>query len=361
MNKLDLHKLQAIQGYPAVSIFLPTHRTHPENQQDPVRLKNLVSQASDLLESTAPQQEIRDTIAELHAQAAKVDYRKCLDGLAIFVHTQYSGIFYLPFPVRERVVIEKTFATRDIQFALNRTPRYWVLVLSEKPTRLYQGTRDDLEEIVTGEFPMQHLGPGGAESLPGGYGVRKSVIRDEYDRKFFRHVDQIFSQFASSEPLPLIVVGVDRNLAFFDEVSSNEQWIVGTLTGSHDSTSPAELAKLVWPLVNDSLAQKRQEALQELDEAVSQRKFASGISSAWRAASQGRGDLLLVEQNYFFPARLDASGLVITPAEDREAPDVIWDAVDELIEMVLDKQGRVVFVDDGMLDLHMRVGLVLRY
>jgi hypothetical protein len=41
--------------------------------------------------------------------------------------------------------------------------------------------------------------------------------------------------------------------------------------------------------------------------------------------------------------------------------DVIWDAVDELIEMVLSKQGRVVFVEDGTLDLHMRIGLVLRY
>ena len=90
-------------------------------------------------------------------------------------------------------------------------------------------------------------------------------------------------------------------------------------------------------------------------------KFASGISSVWRAVSQGRGDLLLVEQNYFFPARLVAGELVIAPAEDRQAPDVIADAVDELIEMVLSKQGRVVFVEDGMLDLHMRVGLVLRY
>jgi inosine-uridine nucleoside N-ribohydrolase len=37
------------------------------------------------------------------------------------------------------------------------------------------------------------------------------------------------------------------------------------------------------------------------------------------------------------------------------------DAVDEIIEMVMSKQGQVVFVDNGSLDAHQRIALVLRY
>jgi len=37
------------------------------------------------------------------------------------------------------------------------------------------------------------------------------------------------------------------------------------------------------------------------------------------------------------------------------------DAVDEVIETVLAKGGRVVFVDDGTLGAHSRIALILRY
>ena len=40
---------------------------------------------------------------------------------------------------------------------------------------------------------------------------------------------------------------------------------------------------------------------------------------------------------------------------------MIGDALDELIEIVLAKQSRVVFMDDGMLDNHSHVAMVLRY
>lgn len=361
MNKYDLKELIAIDGYPALSILIPTHRTHPDNQQDPIRVRNLVEQASDLLLDRAPRRDASLLLEKLEQVIAKIDYRYVLDGLAIFVHKDYAGVFYLPFPVQERVVLDQRFAIRDLVFALNRSPRYWVLVLSEKPTRLYQGHRGDLDEITDGEFPMAHLGPGGAESLPGGYGIRRSVIRDEYDRKFFRHVDEALTQYVVADPLPLVLVGVDRNIAFFMEVSTNKNHVVSTLQGSHDATPVPDLAGLVWPLVEAELARKRQDALQELESAISQRKFASGISSVWRAAKEGRGALLLVEQNFHLPAEVDESGFVLTPVENPEPDGKIMDAVDELIEIVLLQQGRVVFMDDGSLDNHDRVAMVLRY
>lgn len=45
MNRHDILLLQQIRGYPAITVTLPTHRTTPQDQQDPVRVKNLVKQA----------------------------------------------------------------------------------------------------------------------------------------------------------------------------------------------------------------------------------------------------------------------------------------------------------------------------
>ena len=71
--------------------------------------------------------------------------------------------------------------------------------------------------------------------------------------------------------------------------------------------------------------------------------------------------MLLVEDDFRYPARLNASGLHLRPADDATAPDVIDDAVDELIEFVLAQGGRVTFVDNGTLATHQSIALILRY
>ena len=250
---------------------------------------------------------------------------------------------------------------RDLVFALNRTPRYWVLALSEKPTRLYEGSREDLVEIRDGNFPLVHEGPGGEQALPGGFGVQKSAYRDERHRQFFRQVDSALEPYLTNDPLPLVVVGVKRYLAFFAEVSSSKDLILATLTGSHDKTSPYELGKLVWPLVKAGLDEQRELILSELDKAIAERKVVSTVGEVWRSANEGRGRILLVEADFHYPARIDATGRSLIPDDNPAAYDVLDDAVDRIIETVLQKNGQVVFVENGQLALHQRIALILRY
>jgi Bacterial archaeo-eukaryotic release factor family 3 len=361
MNRVDVNRLIKVKGYPAVSIIFPTHRTWPENQQDPIRLRNLITEATKRLLAEFSRRDVEPILTKLEELTNALDYRCFLDGLAIFVNQDHAESFLLPFSVRERVIINHTFATRDIVFALNRIQSYWVLVLSEKPTRLYHGQNNNLEEITVDDFPMFHLGPGGAESLPGGFGIKRSAYRDEYDRKFFRHVDAALGRVVSETLLPLILVGVERNLAFFLEVTSNARLVTASLQGSHDSTPAPELAELVWPLVKSQMAKKRQEALQELGTAAANQRVAAGVNDIWPNALDGRGALLLVEQNYHYPARLEGDGRTLLPVSNANGPNVIDDAVDEIIEVVLAKQGKVIFTDDGQLDEYKHIVLMLRY
>ncbi len=360
MNRHDVHLLQQVSAYPSLTITLPTHRSKPENKQDPIRVRNLVNQAMQRLLEEFSKREIEPVLVRLEQLVRDIDYSYLLDGLVLCVNQNFARSFYLPFSLKERIVIDHTFFTRDLMFALNRTPRYWTLVLSEKPTRLFESTRDSLIEVKDGGFPMIHEGPGGEQPLPGGVGVRKSAYRDVRHRQFFRQVDAALKPFLADDPLPLVVVGVDRFLSFFQEVTSHRNSILTTVTGSHGKSTPHKLGRLVWPLVDANLAEQRKMVLTELEKAVGERKFVSAIGEVWRLTKEGRGRLLLVEQDFHFPARVDETGMHLTGADDT-APDVMDDAVDEIIETVLSKQGQVVFVDNGTLEKYQRIALILRY
>ena len=118
---------------------------------------------------------------------------------------------------------------------------------------------------------------------------------------------------------------------------------------------------MVWPLVKDNRAVQVDEILSELDVAVSAKKYASSITEVWQLAQEGRGSTLIVETDFHYPARVDETGLFLTPADDPTAPDVIDDAVDDVIETVMTKGGKVVFVDDGVLEQYKHIAMILRY
>jgi hypothetical protein len=361
MNRKQIEELQAIRAYPSLSIISPTHRTAPDNLQDPIRVKNMVREGVARLMDEFSLREAGPLIERLDSLVEEIDWNYTLDGVALFANCDFATRLDLPFPVRERVLLDEGFATRDLVFALNRSPRYWVLVLSEQPTRLYEATRDRLQESRLGKFPIEHQGPGGATAMPGGHGVQQSATRDEYDRKFFRQVDAELSQVLAADPLPVVVTGVTRNLAFWDKVSKHKSHIAGTLEGSHDSTSAHDLGQLAWPVMQDFMAQERAQVLEELGEAVGAKQHAAGMGEVWQMAQQGRGEVLVVEEGFHYPAQLHPSGLLM-PAEEG-APDsqFMGDAVDELVECVLAKSGRVVFVQDGALREHARIAMILRW
>jgi hypothetical protein len=53
-----------------------------------------------------------------------------------------------------------------------------------------------------------------------------------------------------------------------------------TVPGSHDSTSPHELGRLVWPVMQESMARRR-EVLDRLGEAIGTQRHAAGAVTAY--------------------------------------------------------------------------------
>ncbi|HEU0041914.1 MAG TPA: hypothetical protein VFQ15_06160 [Jiangellaceae bacterium] len=360
MNRAQLAHLQQVRSYPAVSILLPTHRHAPQNQQDKIVLRNLVADAQRRLAAEHADRDIAPLLSELAVAVDEIDFEHLLDGLAVFATAEEHHVVPLPTSVPERVVVDDNFATRDLVRALNRTPEYWVLVIDDQVTRLYAGTGGVVEEFTDGEFPVRRPPLPDPESTQGRFGVDPSQVAHEAQRRYLREVEQTLRPLLAAGSRRLVVVGVQRMLAFWSEVGGNGGAVIGTVTGSHERTSAHELAKLVEPVVAEQLANERAAAVAALDTAMGARRYAAGIEEVWELAAQGRGAHLVVEDGLTVPAVV-RSGRLEPLTEEATDTDVLDDVVDEAVEAVFAGGGRVTFVEDGGLADRDRIAMVLRY
>jgi hypothetical protein len=143
-------------------------------------------------------------------------------------------------------------------------------------------------------------------------------------------------------------------------VSRNTGRLAGTVYGSHARTPLPTLVRLVRPVLERYLRSRQDEALALLEARADARRVVSGVPASWLAARAERPEMLAVEQGLFYPARLSTDGDRLTPADDIDHPEVIDDAIDELIEIVLRRGGWIALVEDGLLSAHGRIALAVR-
>ncbi len=72
---------------------------------------------------------------------------------------------------------------------------------------------------------------------------------------------------------------------------------------------------------------------------------------------------MVVEENLHHPAEVSEDGRSLTLLEtgSEAGEQALSDAVDEMIEVVMSRGGRVVFVDDGELSEHSGLVMLTRY
>ncbi len=352
-NLLKIIKNQV--DYPNVSILLTTHKTSPDNSQDAMVLKKLSKEAERRLREEFNKRDIKQLLEKLNKTVSSIDVRQNLDGLAIFVNKSFERVVRLPFPVRERIIIDDSFATRDLIRAMNRGVNYYILSVSAGFVRLFEAYRDKFSEITEGGFPY-------ANPFSRGTNLEESTSWKEARlREFFHMVDKSFLQIHHQHRMPIVIAGVERNISLYKEVTTFSDKIILTLEGNYDNTSAHELALLIWPEVKKKMAEKRRQVLKKLDEAIGRKRLVTGIEEVWKLASEGRGELLVVEEDYQQAARVSTNGNTITLVNSRGIPGTTEDLVDDIAEKVVSTGGRVVFAENGSLNRYNQIALVLKY
>jgi len=230
------------------------------------------------------------------------------------------------------------------------TTHYYVLSLSAQTSRLYEAFRDTLIDIQNKGFPIES--PGGMS------GTVEPALRDNLLRGFIRTADRHFDHYFGRDPLRFVVVGEKKHLSIFGSVTSHQDALIGRVEGDYAATSPHDLGKIVWPIVKEAMAGTSEKAIHELETAKGSHKVASGIHAVGHLAGSAVGGTLFVEENYHVKGGIRATDHSVIMAEGLDIREVTDDAVDAVIENVLENGGNVVFLESGSLTNFQKIALI---
>lgn len=360
--------LKARQADPAISLLMATHRTFPENKQDPITLKNLVKQAEERLLETMDKREVWPIMELVNAEVDAHDHSHNLDGLALFAGADGAEIVLLPFPVNERAIIDSNFATRDIVRGLFDSVSYFILVISRESGRLIHAYNDrvvhefDRNTQVQGySFPIKN------NSLysTSGHDRSQAPSEDNLLKEFLNVIDKSLQEIQGqrgSDRLPVILLGDARNVAFFKSLSDRPTVIVGEVTNSPDlEAATADLVADAQPAVAAYRAWKETNAMDKLGQARGANRLFTDFSTIYRAVTEGNAERLYVRRGYIQAGIIDVQARTIIAHDDASADGVTDDVVDELIEQVQAVGGDIAFLSPETLGDEAPLTLQTRY
>ncbi|MXQ63839.1 hypothetical protein GQ466_07315 [Actinomadura rayongensis] len=356
MNAVTLSDLRKPRTFPAVSVLMPTHRGARGARADQIRLRNLLTEVRRRLQADArvAPDAVDEVVRGLEAAAGEADLRHAEDGLVLFATPDGEHhAFMIDQPVDERVVVDTTFATRDLLAADARRPSYWILSLSDRCARLWDGRDGELAEHTGDGFPLDAAAPD----------EQRSGAAEERHRQVVRDAVHRLEAVLTRDARPVLVAGVTRHQALFDELAGPQITIAGRVDGAHEGTPAAVLAELARPVLHAYEDLREVAVLAELEAARGLQRYAAGLQEVARLVEAGRAEHLVVERGYYAPAvRTDGEVVPVDgPPGALRGADVVDDLVDDLIETTLEYGGEVTFVSDGFLVDHDRIAAVVRF
>jgi hypothetical protein len=358
MNPL-LKKLKDVKAECCVTLIINTHRTAPDNKKDPITLKNAVKIAEERIETEFDKKFSKDLIQRMNELADSIDHNENLDSLVLFVNEHMAEFTRLSVSVESRVVLDETFATRDIVRADHEQANYYILVISKNEARLIEAMNEKDMAEIKGDFPIVNGNLYNTDNQKKTDGKSNDNLTEE----FFNRVDKAVQKAIASKPRPIVIVAEDRNYQHFLSIADKKENYVlhNNKTRAEETAKPHHIVSDVWPTVHQWVKENHASRIQELQVAVSSGKFCSDFNEIWSAIHQGKGQTLFVKKGYFQAAKLKDNTIELVDNSQRNDIGIVDDIIDEMIEANLRFGGDTVFIENGDLDKFQGLALTTRY
>jgi hypothetical protein len=348
---------------PCLSLYQPTHRDHPENQQDPIRYRNLIKEMESSLRQKYPTADARMLLEPFVALEHDAGFwNNTLDGLVVLGGPSSFRALRIPQSVAKLVVVADSFYTKPLRHFLQSVDRYQVLALSLDKIRLFEGNRHALDELdlVAGvprtiadalgrELTEPHQtvasygGVGGASNrMHHGQGGKADEADIDADR-YFRAVDRaVLEHYTKPSGLPLILAALPEHHHLFRQVSRNPLLVAEGIGTNPDSLPERDLCALAWQAFEPRYQERLSSLREEFEQARAKGAGSDDLAQVATASTSGRVATLLLEADRQIAGRLDGATGRVELANMSEPH--IDDLLDDLGELVSQKGGTVLVI-----------------
>ena len=354
------------RGKTCVSIIVHTHRLGQDRQGDRLEIHRAVMAANQ-----AVLNEPGNFLSDIDSLFQQIDFNRNGEGIGIFVSPGVKKLVSFPFPVTKKIVVNNFFHLHDLIYTENYGATYYLLDISKKEIHLFKGSMDHLEEIRDENFPKEIVDnyeynkPSHSNSGSGYAHVKevekdKSIMSQVRLKKVFRQTDKSLSKYIVTKDTPLLLCGPTKDISIYRSATKHPENIVGSISDNYKGTSIHDLEVLAWLKIRSFIDEQKLKLVNEFKEKRGEGLGVRGIEKIWTAAKEGRGLILLVEKDYEKAAFVTKDNrLVLQDPEETGAR--YGDVVDELINTVLEKNGKVIVVEKDILEDYDGIALITRY
>ncbi|MDH5379275.1 MAG: hypothetical protein OEW75_00380 [Cyclobacteriaceae bacterium] len=356
---------------PCLSVIIPLHKLSPQRMLNAELFRKAIQRGVSIIKRREIDPGISEhMLAKLDSFAAEFDPNVSLNGIGIFISPNVSELIQFPFSVKEKVLLDENFETRDLYYLKQLMAPYYVLALGKKEVHLYTAQGDHFMEIKDGHFPMKYEEEYEYERATRGtsYGFAqkgfekdKSAVIKMRIESFFKEAGSHLTTYLNKNHQALILAGAKDLIAEFKSQSTLAKKIDGEVIGSFKKGDLFSLQKKAYESLIKHQNEEIKNKINEFTEKDTLQQLAKGIQEVWTAAHESRGLTLLVEKDYTQTSYLCDGDPTLYLQAPKGKCTLVPDAVDEIVEIVIEKGGKVFFTEEDKLRNFDHIALLLRF
>jgi hypothetical protein len=282
----------------------------------PARLRAAAVQAEEKLNDRGePDALIRRLTGAIPGIAARLEDEKSGKTLAVFASGREVRHYWLEYALPDSTVVADNIYIRPVLEHLGGEPFFFLLALDQKKIRLLRCTGHDLREVnLPADVPASLLeftaadrpdhvldnraasGAWRESAVVFGTGSEREA-HPEYLLHFYKEVSHGISQLLrGQEKTPLVVCGVESELALFERVNTWQNTCPAGVRGAANSFKGAELRERALECLKRMAERKLDEVVAQHDRQAGEAATA-GVDDIVKAAYEGRVLRLLAARN----------------------------------------------------------------
>ncbi|MDQ6701539.1 MAG: hypothetical protein M3Z36_15270 [Acidobacteriota bacterium] len=314
---------------PCASIFLPLG----EASNFVAELKRAVHSVEEQLQNKTGPNGARALLEPLRKAAENVASDERIDEhrgqtLVLLCSTDSMHVLWAAHSIPARASVADHFEVRPLLTTSPLDQPFYILALSQRQVRLLRCTKDKSEEVALPEYTATSLADSKDTSKPdhdldnmasGGpsTGSMRGVIsttntdrehKDNYILQFFQGIDRGLNVVLKNETAPLVLVGVEYELALYKLANKYAHMIETGVHGAPDGLKGPEMHSRAIEILEKHFAGAAEKALAQFERLVNSNNASVTVKDIVKAAYESRVAHLFLREDAEYKGTFDEAG-----------------------------------------------------